>query len=148
MVSTAAERCSDPEQLLPSFRRRVVALLARLRAAELHPVLFETFRTPERAAQLARRGTGIVGSMHCYGVAADIICELHLWACHEHGCKFFDALLEQGQRLGLTCGGEWARRDLPHVQGIPLRQQAAIRAANTAEERDAIAAKWLDMRPM
>ena len=68
-------RCDDLALLLPSFRQRVGIVLERLRARGLDPLVFETFRTAERAEQLMARGSSKNGalSMHCYGAAVDII---------------------------------------------------------------------------
>jgi hypothetical protein len=146
--------CSDPETLVTAFRQRVEALLERLQALGHAPRLHETFRTPARAAQLVREGKSksLGGkSMHCYGVAADIICANHRWSCATHGCGFYAALGREARALGLTWGGDWDSdpatkngfNDLPHVQAVPLELQDDIRDADTALERETIVAAAL-----
>lgn len=139
---TATQRWDDLDALMIPFRERIVALLGRLTALGLHPLLWETYRSPERAAQLVAQGKSHAKgglSMHCYGIAADVICRDHHWECHAHGCDFFQALGEQAKRCGLTWGGDWASlHDLPHVQGVPVEMQERIRHAASQAERESI----------
>lgn len=132
------ERWDDVDMLIPSVKERVIILTRRLTAMGFDPKVHETYRTRERAQMLARKGTGIVDSMHLYGVAADIICGDHQWDCARHGCEFFHSVGEQAKRVGLTWGGDWKKRDFPHVQGPPVSKQGAIRKAKDQAERDAI----------
>ena len=143
-------KADDPALLLPSFRARVVALLGRLTALGFSPVLKDGLRTAEEALRNARKGTGIVDSMHLYGCAADLICDQHGWDCAKHGCDFFEALGEQAERCGLYWGGRWRKRDLPHVQGIPAtkRIQDEMRALTFSADRDALVQRHLrEMQP-
>lgn len=129
-------RADDVGLLLPAFRERVELLLQRMEGLSYHPIPRDTLRTPEQAAKNAAKGTGIKDSMHCYGVAADIICDDHGWMCESRGCRFFQDLGTQAEALGLTWGGRWPRRDMPHVQGVKLADQNALRRLKP-EERDA-----------
>lgn len=135
---TATQRWDDIDMLVRPFGERVTTLLCRLVALGHSPLLWETYRSRERAAMLAKKGTGTVDSMHCYGLAADIICRGHKWDCAKHGCGFFKALEEQAAECGLVSGAKWRMRDLPHVQAIPVSLQAAIRSARSGDEREAI----------
>lgn len=137
-MSTATKRWSDPAMLLPTFRERVLALVSALEEAGHEPLVFETYRSRERAAMLSKKGTGIADSMHCYGCAADIICKRHKWDCRKQKCRFFDDLGRLAESLRLTWGGRFKTYDGPHVQGVPVARQGAIRAAKDNEARDAI----------
>lgn len=130
-------KADDVGLLLPSFRERVEALLGRMRELGYQPVPRDTLRTPAEAAANARRGSGIADSIHCYGAAADVICDEHGWSCAQRGCGFFEQLGVVAEALGLTWGGRWPRRDMPHVQAVTLAEQKRLRSLKTAEERDA-----------
>lgn len=99
-------------------------------------MLWEGYRSPERAAQLAKRGTGIARSMHCLGCAADIVHEDKLWAAP---AAFWEALGEEAERLGLTWGGRFKRADKPHVQAIPVHEQERFRAMTGDERKSRVA---------
>lgn len=127
------KRVSDPAELLPPFRRAVEVLLERMRASGHKPVLHETYRSPERAAQLAKEGRGQANSLHTWRIAADLICERHEWSCGKHKCDFYQRLGVEAERLGMTWGGRWERRDLVHVQAIPVAVQQRARRAPVPE---------------
>ncbi|HYC44490.1 MAG TPA: M15 family metallopeptidase [Burkholderiales bacterium] len=138
------KRVSDPAELLPPFRRAVEQLLERMRARGFSPTLHETYRTPERSKALVKAGTSRVHglSMHCYRIAADVICGAHGWDCEKNGCTFYTRLGFEASRLGLTWGGNWdgdgvtreqREHDLPHVQGVPLAVQNRVRQAPVAD---------------
>lgn len=126
-------RESSAQELSPVFRAAVVKLLGKLRAAGYAPVLHETYRSPERAAALAKKGTGIALSMHTLRIAADIICAKHEWSCGKHGCDFYQRLGEAAEGMGLTWGGRFKNRDLVHVQGVPVAMQQRARRASLHE---------------
>lgn len=132
---------ADLSQLLPAFQPLATKLLEALRERGFTPVARCTGRTRAEAAANAARGTGIRDSMHLYGAAMDVVCGVHWWDCGKHGCRFFEALGEEAERLGLTWGGRWKRGgkgpDLPHVQCLAVRDQDAFRTLATAEERNA-----------
>jgi len=136
---------SDVGLLVPAFRDRLRAVLIALRGQGYKPRVFETWRSPERAAALVDKGASKAKgglSMHCYGCAADVICLDHGWDCHKAKpvCKFFSALCLAAQDEGLTSGANWdgdkligerGENDLPHIQGVPATRafQDAVRAA-------------------
>lgn len=138
-------RVNSPTSLVPPFREAVATLMARLSAAKFKPRLFETYRSPKRAKELVEAGRSRARgglSMHCYGLASDIICGEHLWSCERHGCQFFVALGREARSLGMVWGGDWdgdgitreqREHDLPHVQAIPIEAQAAARRAEPGE---------------
>lgn len=117
------------ELLARPFRRLLEAALNDLHLAGFNPRVWETLRTPERGAWLAEQGRSKAGhrSMHCYGVAADVICGDHSWRC-PRSCGFFDALGAAVKARGLTWGGDWGW-DRPHVQAVSVAQQTLIRTS-------------------
>lgn len=125
----------NPHKLISGFAAKVEQLFQRMRARGFDPLLWEGYRSPERAAELAARGVGVVQSMHCYGAAVDIVERTALWSA---SAAFWDALGQEAEALGLTWGGRFSRVDLPHVQLVPVREQAALRAM-TPEQRSQLA---------
>lgn len=133
--------------LLPSFRVRVEEMLAAMKKRGFEPLVWETLRTPERAEMLSKEGKSKNGarSMHVsadgFSAAVDVICAKRKW---EHP-EFFKALGEEARKLGLSWGGDWATfKDLPHVQAIAVKEQAAFRALKTALEKDAFVQRVLE----
>lgn len=130
------EIVSDVARLVPAFRTRLQSALQALHGQGYRPVVHETWRSPERARALVASGKSSARgglSMHCYGVAADVICGDHQWDCARHHCRFFETLGACAEDAGLTWGGRWTLlHDLPHVQGVPLSRQDAVRAAPDA----------------
>lgn len=126
-----SRRLSDLGLLVPSFRERVEAVLKAVRGQGYKPLVWETLRSRERAVELVLRGKSKAKgglSMHCYGVAVDVVCLDHKWDCRRHHCGFFEALGVQAEDLGLTWGGRWPKLvDMPHLQVCPLRLQDKIR---------------------
>lgn len=133
--------------LVPTFRAQVVGVLAELKADGYDPVLFDALRTPAEAARNATKGTGIKDSMHCYGVAADVICGQHGWSCAKAGCGFYGALAGRVRARKLLSGADFAKADRPHFQGVSIKQQAAVRALgrkdDTLAARDALVKAFL-----
>lgn len=126
----------DPSNLLPEFAAKVAILFDRLRERGLSPLLWEGYRSLERAQGLSDRGAGIKLSMHCLGAAVDIIHADDYWSA---GREFWDALGEESEALGLVWGGRWRRRDYPHVQAVALRDQHRFRRMSVAERRAHVA---------
>lgn len=143
-------RSDDIEQLLPAWREKVRELMLRMGELGHRPVLFDGLRTPEEAIKNAAKGTGIIDSIHCYGAAADLICDRHGWSCHQAGCHFYDVLGREAEALDMVWGGRFSRADLPHVQGIAVAQQAEMRSLGmepiTAHARDALVQKYFRLK--
>ena len=152
--------CNDPETLLPGFRERVMVLLEAMRWRGWNPMLYETRRSPERAAMLAKRGTGSASSMHCLDAAADIVdadrdnvdrvTSESLW----HAPPQFWADLEDiAESLGLVrlykrgvthdaTDGNAESWDMPHVQACEVSEQSALRAMSRDERAEWCRAKF------
>lgn len=118
---------SDLARLDPVFRQHVETLLVLMTRDGWDPKVHETYRSPARAALLALTGRGTARSMHCYGIAADIISAKDKWNAP---IEFWLALGHHARELGLTWGGVWRKRDLPHVQAVPIADQAYVRTAS------------------
>lgn len=129
------------ELLLPCVRERVERVLERMRADGHDPLVWESLRSEERAAELEQRGTGSRRSLHCYGAAVDIICAQRMWKASR---KFWRDLVRHAEAEGLTCGARWSRVDLPHLQAVPVRLQNALRALATLDEREAFCRRVLE----
>lgn len=128
---TPARVCRDMDLLVPAFRSRVESVLADMRAQGFDPLVWETWRSRERAALLSARGVGVVQSMHCYGCAVDIISESKRWGAPR---KFWLALGAAAKAHGLTWGGTWRRHDLPHLQAVPIGPLQQLVRASTPDE--------------
>ena len=125
--------------LVPAFREKLQSTLIHLVGQGFSPRVHETLRSRERAQALVLAGKSRARpglSMHCFGVAADVICRDHQWDCRRHFCRFFQTLGDCAEDNGLTWGGNWDRDrkpgekgedDLPHVQLPELRHQDLIR---------------------
>lgn len=121
----------DLANIDPTFRERVEELLRRLRADGYDPIVWEGRRSFARAEELQRRGTGVAKSVHCYGLAVDIVDRLRRWNAP---AAFWAALGRHAQALGLEWGGSWTSRvDRPHVQALPATTDAWVRNATAAE---------------
>ncbi len=128
------------KKLAPGFARRLNAMIADLQTRGFDPVISEAFRSDERQAWLYGfgrdydDGRGVVTnaptgahSWHRYGTAVDIISAKDGWDAPK---RFWDALGSAALRQGLSWGGLWKFRDLPHVQmGPPMAQGPSSKAA-------------------
>jgi hypothetical protein len=125
----AVER--DLALLVPAFRVRLLLVLDAMRRDGFKPFVWETYRSPERAAMLAEKGTGNAVSMHTLGLAADVIDAERHWEAPD----FFKALHRHTLAQGLTRvhhGEDW---DGPHVQAMPASYQGRMLAATPAERQ-------------
>lgn len=132
----------DLAKLAPLFAEKVFTLLREMRDQGHDPIVFEAFRSDERAAYLYGfgrtwdDGRGIVTkapnaskSWHRYGLAVDIISASRQW---DASGQFWTALRKGATALGLRSGNDWDRdgvpveddpnehlSDRPHVQWGP-----------------------------
>ena len=124
----------DPGQLIPAFAVKVETLFQTLRAQGHDPLLWEAYRTPERAQKLSDKGTGIKKSMHCLGAAVDVVDADGLWTASP---EFWDAIGEEAEALGLTVlYRNGRRRDRPHVQAIAVKDQSRFRRMTETERHE------------
>jgi hypothetical protein len=131
------------EYLVPSFRRKVEELLRLMEDEGLRPVVWETYRSPERVKETVSRGTGTLESIHPLGLAVDILEREKRWNAP---AAFWESLHRNALKLGLTrvkkkqANGKVAW-DLPHVQAIPWSLTKQYQAAKTIAAREAMLAK-------
>lgn len=126
----------DPSELLPWFADRVELVFQALRADGHDPLLWEALRSRERAQKLAKKGTGIVDSIHLYGGAVDIVDGSDSTPWTEVPEGFWAAVQRHAEANGLHVlhNRKGRRIDLPHVQCVAQgREQNRFRAATDAE---------------
>jgi peptidoglycan LD-endopeptidase CwlK len=110
----------------PEFTQRLLVVFKLMKERHGYDMaLLEGYRTPERQAQLAAKGSHVTQagpnmSYHQYGLAADcaffrdgkiVISEQDPWAMR--GYELYGEVAEQ---VGLTWGGRWKMHDLGHVE--------------------------------
>lgn len=138
----------DLGKLVPLFRERVELLLVRMREHGYDAMVWEAHRSLERAVELEQKGVGIAKSMHCYGVAVDIVATKPPHWLPKPG--FWDALGEEAEKLGLVWGGRWRSHKHPfgdrdHVQGVNVYDEDRVRMGGP-EQVAALVAKKLNPR--
>jgi hypothetical protein len=141
-------RDNDLSKLDVSFRERLEELVARMHELGHDATVWEGLRTFERARQLAALGEGVLKSMHCYGVAADIASG-RLY--RDASDIFWNTLGREAELLGLIWGGRWKsakkpKGDRPTVQAVWLTDEPHVRAA-TPEQVAALVRLRLAMDP-
>ncbi len=109
-------RCDDLAELIPAFRERVIEVVVELEGLGFDPLVWETWRSPERVKLLVARGTGSRKSFHPLRCAVDIISRSKMWS---PGPAFWAAYERACERHGLTHGAGRTRVDLPHSQALP-----------------------------
>lgn len=119
--------CTNVELLAPGFRRKLLLVIAKMKARGWNPVITETLRTNERQAFLYGfgrdydDGRGVVTaaptnarSWHGFGLAADLKSGDHEW--DDTPEDFWTALADCARAENLTTGADWRAKDKPHVQ--------------------------------
>lgn len=125
----------DLGRLLPGFRERLERVLGAMSRAGWQPLVWEGYRSPERAAQLAKGPhRAIALSMHTLGAAADVVNGANPANPWQAPDAFWADLGRLAEQEGLTWGGQWSPPDRPHVQAVTVAQQAAFRRMS-ADER-------------
>ena len=122
----STDRIADLALLEPVTRAAVQAILA---ASAVPLMVFETYRSEARQAQLFAKGVTQLRQVgvHGFGLACDIVREVDGQPSWAGDFSFLRALAE---RYGLIWGGDWgdstkphAFRDYDHVQRINLVDQ-------------------------
>lgn len=130
---------NDPKKLLPGFAKKLEVLFQRMRARGFQPVLFEGYRTAERAKALAAKGTGIAASLHILGAAADIV-DRSTYPDYWKGAPgFWTALRDEAEAIGLVSGARFSKPDIDHVQAIAVKDEVAFRAMTPDERAQTVA---------
>jgi peptidoglycan L-alanyl-D-glutamate endopeptidase CwlK len=127
------------DQMDPEFVQALLHIFKVMKEEHGYDMaLLEGWRSPERQAMLAAKGThvtmaGAWQSYHQYGLGADcafyrdgklIISEKDPWAMR--GYQLYG---EVAERFGLTWGGRWQMMDLGHVEWRKPGARQAMRAA-------------------
>jgi peptidoglycan LD-endopeptidase CwlK len=127
------------EQMDPAFVQTLLRVFKIMKEEHGYEMaLLEGWRSPERQALLAAKGThvtmaGAWQSYHQYGLGADcafyrdgklVISEKDPWAMR--GYQLYG---EVAERMGLTWGGRWQMMDLGHVEWRKPGIREAMRAA-------------------
>lgn len=133
------------ELLPPTMQLHVQHVLDGMRAAGFKPILFDGMRTKAEAAKNAAKGTGRPDSIHCYGGAADIICDEHGWQCRAKKCKFYQTLKKVASAEGFVCGADFPSVDEPHIQAVMVHMQQRFRELPEDQRDEAIRA-FFEMR--
>lgn len=120
----------DPHRLYPAFADKLERVFETMRNHGYDPILWEGYRTAERAQELADRGSGKVNSMHRLGLAADVVENGTLWNASP---LFWKALGEAAKEHGLHWGGDWDKVDKPHIQYLPPSEDRALFAMTPAQ---------------
>lgn len=109
----SAERVSDIALLEPKTRSAVEAIIADAAAKGIRLMVFETYRSQERQAQLFSQGASQLRTVgvHHYGLACDIVKNVNGKPSWEGDFGFLGPL---ARAHGLVWGGDWGRPDLPH----------------------------------
>jgi hypothetical protein len=118
-------RAVDLEWLYPPFRAKIETLLEKAKAAGLDVMVFETYRSQARQAQLYKQGATKIktNGMHHFGVACDIVFKTPAGNPTWKGP--WESLGAIGRGCGLYWGGDWKSfKDSPHFQLIPATKEA------------------------
>lgn len=126
------------QELLPAFRDKIAELIELMHQDGFDALVFETWRSPERIAELVQKGTGAADSLHGYRAAADVIDAHLMWDAKP---AFWQALHRHALALGL---GRVRRKesdgvvrwDLPHVQALPGQFDGQVRALLADDARN------------
>jgi peptidoglycan L-alanyl-D-glutamate endopeptidase CwlK len=126
------------EQMDANFEQVVLRVFQVMKTSHGYDMaLLEGWRSPQRQALLAARGTSVTQagpwqSYHQWGLAADcafvrdgqlVISERDPWA--RQGYALFGKVAQQ---MGLTWGGSWQMSDLGHIEWRKAGVQSAMRS--------------------
>lgn len=140
---------SDLDALLEPFRGRVVALLELMRVDGFSPLVWETWRSPERCCAIHAAGFGALRSQHTLRLACDVLdAELH-WDARP---AFWEALHSHALAMGLgrvhrTVNGRKVL-DRPHVQALPGKWDRTLWQLGTDAARAAFVAQLYALETM
>lgn len=132
------------DSLHPIFKAKLLKLLNDAKAEKINVVVFETLRTFERQAELHAQGRTKPGpivtnakpgeSRHHWGMAADI------YPLDDDGkivwnfdqvpkyMAWMKRLAQIAEIRGITWGGHWKFKDMPHFQDKTMPSLAECRA--------------------
>lgn len=160
----------DLSKIAPKFKEKIEQLLEKMRALGHDAIVFEAWRSDERATFLygfGREyddGRGVVTkapnarkTYHRFGLAVDIISASKEWNAPE---QFWEDLRREATALGLRSGDDWDRdgiaveddpdehvADRPHVQWfVPGMFKTPSDHAWQMLQEEGVAAVWRSVR--
>ncbi|KKM81321.1 hypothetical protein LCGC14_1331050 [marine sediment metagenome] len=106
------------KKLYPDVREKYYKLWDIMREKRMQIKLVETFRSVPRQNSLSRGVTNAKGlqSYHQYGLAFDVYFLYKGW---DAPADWWQALGEEGEKLGLIWGGRWKSKDYGHFEWHP-----------------------------
>jgi hypothetical protein len=115
------------DKLIPEVAELANELLRQCKAKGIPIKITETWRSPERQAELYKQGTTQIKTMgmHYYGVAFDVCVDS--LALGAYNPDILREVGKIGKSLGLTWGGDWKTLvDMPHFQLDKYGDQNAL----------------------
>ncbi|HXT78230.1 MAG TPA: M15 family metallopeptidase [Acetobacteraceae bacterium] len=125
-------RVADLNLLEPKTRSIIQTIIDRATQGGIPVMVFETFRSQERQAQLFAQGASTLKTVgvHHYGLACDIVKDINGEPSWKGDFSFLGKLAHS---VGMIWGGDWGDPkakhsfvDSDHVQRITLRRQDAL----------------------
>jgi hypothetical protein len=135
-------RIADLSLLEPVTRAAVQAIIADAKAQGLDLMVFETYRSQARQAELFDQGVTQLQKVGCHGlgVAADIVKVVNGKPSWDGDFSFLGPL---AKKHGLIWGGDWGTPDQPHsfrdydhVQRVKVSDQQALFAGELYPDQD------------
>jgi hypothetical protein len=126
------KRVADLKLLEPVTRQRVEAIIADAKANGVELMVFETFRSQARQAELFNQGASKLRTVgvHHYGLACDIV---KVVAGEPSWKGSFSLVGQLAHEHGLIWGGDWGAPnirhsfvDAVHVQRCSIAKQAGL----------------------
>lgn len=103
--------------LNPKFKIKVLEVLIQLEQRGYYPLIRNGLRTKSQAYRNHKAGVGSKNSLHCYGLAADIVLKDYRTPdlYNKAPKEFWIDLANIAKSLGLRAGFEFTKQDRPHI---------------------------------
>lgn len=127
-----AGRVADMNLLEPVMHDSIVSIIEDAKVLNVELMVFETFRSKERQAELFKQGATKLQTVgvHHYGLACDLVKSINGEPSWKGDFHFLGLL---ARRRGLIWGGDWGDPSRPHsfvdavhVQRCSLKDQLAL----------------------
>lgn len=128
----STSRIADLDLLEPKTRQLVQTIVDHANQGGIPVMVFETFRSQARQAQLFSQGASTLKTVgvHHYGLACDIVKSVDGEPSWKGDFAFLGKLAHQ---IGAIWGGDWGDPtvkhsfvDADHVQRVTIRRQGAL----------------------
>jgi hypothetical protein len=132
----STQRVADINLLEPVTRGLVRKIMAASAAQGIPLILFETFRSQARQAELFAKGASTLKTVgvHHYGLACDLVKDINGDPSWKGDFGFLGKLAHAN---ALIWGGDWGQPGVPHsfidadhVQRVTIKRQAALFAGS------------------